>query len=121
MIFFCDFTSKMLLKSLPHYFARKKKKKVLFFSEACWLFSMNFSESDKSGMLLLQWTKRYSDKCCCTENCFGVCSPGKVGKHPYCHDGVMFFPLKKALVFYRVWVSTNVVTVFLKKNLQFSC
>lgn len=27
MLFFCDFTSKMLLKNLPHCFAREKKKR----------------------------------------------------------------------------------------------
>lgn len=90
----CDFTSKMLLQNLPHCFARKN---IRFFLKACWLFSMNFRESDKSGMLLLQWTKRYPDKCCCTENCFGVYSPGKMGKHPYSQNGAMLFPLKEAL------------------------
>lgn len=64
-----------------------------FFSETCWPFSTDFRESDKSGMLLLQWIKTYPNKCCCTESCFCVRSPGKMGKHLYCHNGVTLFPL----------------------------
>lgn len=97
-------------------------KKILLFSKVCWLFSMNFSESDKSGILLRQWTIRYPVKCCYTENCPVPAVQAKWGNIHICHNGVMLFPLLKTKGFFQsIGFSNLLVTVFLQKNFQFSC